>query len=172
MQQQVQVYMQQIGTFIKMYVSSQILPIYLLVQIDAAFFPQEYGRGRDFSLQQSAITLLLIYQWENEFAKMSWVMYTSLWKQTAVYLCYSVCRSTCLLGKHSFLSFCVRSKTFLQIGHCSSYPLTDVSTCRRIGQQIPVTESHSIKADRLCLLGQTHGQHICQSPVWTLQQDS
>lgn len=30
----------------------------------------------------------------------------SLWKLTAVYLNYSVCRSTCLLGKRSFLSFC------------------------------------------------------------------
>lgn len=27
----------------------------------------------------------------------------------------------------------VRSKTFLQIGHCSPYPLTDVSTCLRQG---------------------------------------
>lgn len=106
MQQQVQVYMQQIGTFIKMYVSSQMLPIYLPVQIDAAFFPQERGRDGDFSFYELAITLLLIYQQENKLAKLGCVMYTSSWKQTAVYLCYSVCRSTCLLGKCSFLSFC------------------------------------------------------------------
>lgn len=87
-------------------------------------------------------TLLLIYQQENKFVKMICIMYTSAWKQTAVTLYHSAYRSTCLLCKCFFLSFCEYEKQDLSADR-ALFSIS-INRCQHMPQAGLANTSHRI----------------------------